>query len=47
MRRRNTEYKMQKIKVVHIVEAMLGGIRQHVTDIIENLDQGRYEIYLI
>lgn len=38
---------MQKIKVVHIVEAMLGGIRQHVTDIIDNLDQNQYEIYLI
>lgn len=38
---------MRKIKLVHIVEAMLGGIRQHVCDIIENLDQDEYEVYLI
>ncbi len=37
----------KKTKVVYIVEAMLGGIRQHVIDIIENLDQDQYEIYLI
>lgn len=38
---------MRKIKLVHIVEAMLGGIRQHVCNIIENLDQDEYEVYLI
>lgn len=38
---------MRKIKLVHIVEAMLGGIRQHICDIIENLDQDEYQIYLI
>ncbi len=38
---------MGKIKVVQVVEAMLGGIRQHVIDIIENIDAEKYEIYLI
>lgn len=38
---------MKKIKVVHIVEAMLGGIRQHVIDIVENLDREKYDVYLI
>ena len=38
---------MSKKRVVHIVEAMLGGIRQHVTDIIENLDQDKYDVYLV
>ena len=47
MRRRNTENQMQKTKVVHIVEANLGGIRQHVIDIVENLDRDKYDIYLI
>lgn len=37
----------KKIKVVHIVEAMLGGIRQHVEDIVTGLDSRKYEIYLI
>ena len=36
-----------KIKLVYIVESMLGGIRQHIVDIIENLDQDKYEVYLI
>lgn len=30
-----------------VVEAMLGGIRQHVCDIVKNLDQEKYELYLI
>lgn len=38
---------MGKIKVVHVVEAMLGGIRQHVVDIVENLDTDKYDIYII
>ncbi len=38
---------MKKTKLVHIVEAMLGGIRRHVVDIIENLDQDQYDITLI
>ncbi len=38
---------MQKIKVVHIVEAILGGIRQHVIDIVENLDRDKYDVFLI
>ena len=38
---------MPRKKVVHIVEAMLGGIRQHVLDIIENLDNSEYDIFLI
>ena len=36
-----------KIRIVYIVESMLGGIRRHVIDIIENLDPEKYEIYLI
>lgn len=36
-----------KKKIVMIVEAMLGGIRQHVCDIVENLDKEIYEVYLI
>ena len=48
MRRKSIkETNMPKKKVVHIVEAMLGGIRQHVVDIIENLDNAKYDIYLI
>ncbi len=38
---------MHRIKLLHIVEAMLGGIRQHVIDIIENLDKDKFDIYLI
>lgn len=38
---------IRKIKVAHIVESMLGGIRRHVIDIIENLDKDKYEVYLI
>lgn len=37
----------EKKKVVMIVEAMLGGIRQHVCDIVESLDKETYEIYII
>lgn len=36
-----------KIKIAMVVEAMLGGIRQHVCDIVKNLDQDKYDIYLI
>lgn len=36
-----------KRKIVMIVEAMLGGIRQHVCDIVESLNQQEYEIYVI
>ena len=36
-----------KKKIVIIVEAMLGGVRQHVCDIVENLEQEKYEIYII
>lgn len=36
-----------KKKLVIIVEAMLGGIRQHVCDIVENLDKEVYEIYIL
>lgn len=36
-----------KTKIVFIAEAMLGGIRQHVCDIVENLDIKQYDIYLI
>lgn len=36
-----------KIKIVLIVEAMLGGIRQHVCDIARSLDKDKYEVYLI
>ena len=38
---------LEKKKIVLIVEAMLGGIRQHVCDIVENLDKETYEIYII
>ncbi len=34
-------------KIVMVVEAMLGGIRQHVCDIVESLNQQNYEIYVI
>lgn len=37
----------ERIKVVEIVEAMLGGIRQHVCDIVENLEPSKYKVYLI
>ena len=36
-----------KTKIVMVVEAMLGGIRQHVCDIIKNLNQEYFQIYLI
>lgn len=36
-----------KIKIAMVVEAMLGGIRQHVCDIVKNLDQEKFDIYLI
>ena len=36
-----------KTKVVLIVEAMLGGIRQHVCDIVRNLDKEVYDVYMI
>lgn len=36
-----------KLKIVIIVEAMLGGIRQHVCDIIRNLNHDKYELYLV
>lgn len=36
-----------KIKIVLIVEAMLGGIRQHVCDIVRSLDKEIYEVYMI
>lgn len=36
-----------KKKIIMIVEAMLGGIRQHVCDIVESLDRQEYEIYVI
>ncbi len=37
---------MDKTKVLLIVEAMLGGIRQHVVDIAMGLDKEKYEVYL-
>lgn len=36
-----------KIIIVMVVEAMLGGIRQHVCDIIKNLNQEKFQIYLV
>ncbi len=36
-----------KTKVVLIVEAMLGGIRQHVCDIARSLDKEKYDVYMI
>lgn len=36
-----------KKKVVLVVEAMLGGVRQHVVDIALGLDKEKYEVYLI
>lgn len=36
-----------KTKIVIVVEAMLGGIRQHVCDIVKNLNQEQYDVYLI
>lgn len=37
---------MKKTKILLIVEAMLGGIRQHVVDIAMELDKEKYEVYL-
>lgn len=39
--------KQMKIKIVFITEAMLGGIRQHVLDIMNHLNPEEYEIFLI
>lgn len=36
----------QKTKILLIVEATLGGLRQHVVDIATNLDRTHYEVYL-
>lgn len=36
----------RKIRIVFVVEAMLGGIRQHVCDIMQSLDRTKYQIYL-
>lgn len=36
----------KRIKILLITEAMLGGIRQHVLDIVYGLDVKKYEIYL-
>lgn len=38
---------MLKIKVLLVVEAMLGGIRQHVVDIALGLDSEKYDVYII
>lgn len=38
---------MNKLRIAFVVEAMLGGIRQHVCDIIQNLEKEEYDIYLI
>ncbi|MCR5092900.1 MAG: glycosyltransferase [Lachnospiraceae bacterium] len=38
---------MSKIKLALIVEAMRDGVRQHVCDIVRNLNQEKYEIFLI
>ncbi len=35
-----------KKKILIVVEAMLGGIRQHVLDIIHGLDKKKYNVYL-
>lgn len=36
-----------KKRIVMIVESMLGGIRQHVCDIVKSLDRQEYEIFVI
>lgn len=37
----------QRIRVAIVVEALLGGIRQHVYDIVCGLDSEKYEVYFI
>lgn len=37
----------QRIRVAIVVEALLGGIRQHVYDIVCGLDREKYEVYFI
>jgi len=37
----------KKIKIVLIVEAVLGGIRQHVLDIVKNLNKTKFDVYLV
>ena len=36
-----------KIKIALIVEAIRDGVRQHICDIVKNLDREKYQIYLI
>lgn len=37
----------QKIRIAIVAEALLGGIRQHVYDIVCGLDREKYEVYFI
>ncbi|OAO76721.1 glycosyltransferase family 4 protein [Anoxybacillus flavithermus] len=38
---------MKKVRLLYICEAMGGGVRRHLLDIIENIDLGSYDIHLI
>lgn len=38
---------MDKTKVMLIAEAMGGGVRRHVIDLIENIDPSRFETVLL
>lgn len=39
--------KLKKVRLLYICEAMGGGVRRHLLDIIENIDLGSYDIHLI
>jgi glycosyltransferase involved in cell wall biosynthesis len=38
---------LKKVRVLYVCEAMGGGVRRHLLDIIENIDLGLYDIHLI
>ncbi|BBW97698.1 glycosyltransferase family 4 protein [Geobacillus sp. FSL W8-0032] len=38
---------MKRVRLLYICEAMGGGVRRHLLDIIENIDLGLYDIHLI
>ncbi|MFQ5811563.1 MAG: glycosyltransferase, partial [Armatimonadota bacterium] len=35
---------MRKIRVVHILEATIGGTRKHLRDLVTRLDKGRFDV---
>lgn len=38
---------IKKVKVIHVLEASLGGIRKHVIDLINGIDKDRYDVVLV